>query len=160
MRGRIWAWDICISMTGLKWIGPIAPIWALHWSYLLLAVEVHTTTYCRFYREQLRPALELSTLGCSLYTQQHTAGFTGNSWDLHWSYLLLVVHYTHNNTLQVLQRTIAPCAGVIYSWLFIIHTTPHCRFYREQLRPAPPKTGPVTNINKVNNHLLPLLIYI
>ena len=25
--------------------------WALSWSYLLLAVQVHTTTYCRFYRE-------------------------------------------------------------------------------------------------------------
>ena len=38
---------------------------ALCWSYLLLAVQVHTTTHCRFYREQrwvlhlLSPALTL-----------------------------------------------------------------------------------------------------
>ena len=107
---------------------------ALSWSYLLLTVQVHTTTHCRFYREQLGPELELSTLDCSgphnntlqglqktirpwagviyswlfRYTQQHTVGFTENNWALSWSYLLLTVQ---------------------------VHTTTHCRVYREQLGP-------------------------
>jgi hypothetical protein len=28
----------------------------MSWSYLLLTVQVHTTTHCRVYREQLGPA--------------------------------------------------------------------------------------------------------
>jgi hypothetical protein len=32
------------------------------------------------------------------------------------------------------------CAGVIYSWLFQVHKTTHCRF---QLGPVPPKISPV-----------------
>ena len=41
----------------LKPIGSIAPNWASGWSYLLSAVQVHTTTHCMFYREQLVPVL-------------------------------------------------------------------------------------------------------
>ena len=33
-------------------IPPIAPNWASRWSYILSAIQVHTTTHCRFYREQ------------------------------------------------------------------------------------------------------------
>ena len=43
--------------AGIKPIGPIAPNWAPHWSYTLWTDQVHTTTHCRFYREQLDPAL-------------------------------------------------------------------------------------------------------
>jgi hypothetical protein len=49
-------------------IGQIAPNWAPNWSYLLSAVQVHTTTHCRFYREHhcaphvLRPVLRKSIL--------------------------------------------------------------------------------------------------
>jgi hypothetical protein len=101
-----------------------------------LTVQVHTTTHCRVYREQLGPELELSTLDFK-YTQQHTAGFTENNWALSWSFLLLTVQIhttthcrvyreqlgpelelstldcssTHNNTLQGLQRTIGPCTS-------------------------------------------------
>lgn len=51
--------------SGLKPIGPIDPNWALRWSYILSTVEEHTTSHCRFNREQhrdphlLRPALHL-----------------------------------------------------------------------------------------------------
>ena len=31
--------------------------WAPHWSYLFSAVQIHTTTHSRFYREQLNPHL-------------------------------------------------------------------------------------------------------
>jgi hypothetical protein len=65
--------------------------WAPRWSYLLSVFQVHTTTHCMFYREQLGPTLELSTAGCSSTHKQHTA---------------------------VLQRTIGPHAGVIYCRLF------------------------------------------
>ena len=41
-------------MAGIKTIGPIAPNWAPHGSYLLLAVQVHT---------------------------KHTAGFAVNNWS-------------------------------------------------------------------------------
>jgi hypothetical protein len=41
--------------AGLKPIEPIAYNWAPCRSYLLHAVQVHTTTRCRFYREQLGP---------------------------------------------------------------------------------------------------------
>ena len=38
-------------------IGPIPPNWAPRWSYLLTAVQVHTTTHCRFLqRTALGPA--------------------------------------------------------------------------------------------------------
>ena len=60
--------------------------WAPRWSYLLSVGQAHTT-HCRFYREQLGPPLKLSTVG--------------------WS-------SRHNNTLQVLQRTIGPHTEVIY----------------------------------------------
>ena len=46
----------CPLYTGkasLKPIGPIAPQWARScWNYLLLAIQVHTTTHYRFDREQ------------------------------------------------------------------------------------------------------------
>jgi hypothetical protein len=42
--------------VGHKSIRPFAPILTLHWSYLLSNVQVHTTTHCMFYREQLDPA--------------------------------------------------------------------------------------------------------
>ena len=42
--------------VGLKSIRPFAPILTLRWSYLLSNVQLHTTTHCRFYREQLDPA--------------------------------------------------------------------------------------------------------
>ena len=38
-----------IQLDQLFQIGPP------RWSYLLLAVQVHTTTHCMFYREQLGP---------------------------------------------------------------------------------------------------------
>ena len=100
----------------------------------------YTTTHCRFYREQLGPTLKLSTVG--------------------WS-------SRHNNTLQVLQRTIGPPTEVIYCRLFKYiqqHTavlqrtigsslkisTVGCsnthnntlQFYREQVGPALPKGSP------------------
>ena len=40
------------AKTGLKPIGPIALNWSQRWSYLLSAVQVHTTAHCRCYREQ------------------------------------------------------------------------------------------------------------
>ena len=43
-------------MAGLKPIGTIASYWALHCSCLVSAVQVHTTTHCKFYREQFDPA--------------------------------------------------------------------------------------------------------
>jgi len=43
--------------VGLELIRPFAPILTLRWRYLLSNVQVHTTTHCRFYREQLGPAL-------------------------------------------------------------------------------------------------------
>ena len=42
------------NRVDLKPIGPIAPNWTPWWSYLLLAVQVHTTTHCML--EQLGPA--------------------------------------------------------------------------------------------------------
>lgn len=39
--------------ASLKTIRAIARNWGLCCSYLLSAVQVHTTTYCKFYREQL-----------------------------------------------------------------------------------------------------------
>jgi len=38
-----------IFRAGLKPIGLIAHNWAPRWSYLLLSVQVHTTTHCRIY---------------------------------------------------------------------------------------------------------------
>jgi hypothetical protein len=40
------------TMTDLNKIGPIDLNWALRWSYLLLVVQVRTTTHCMFYRER------------------------------------------------------------------------------------------------------------
>ena len=42
--------DIPWGRTDLKPIGQIAPNWGPSWSFLLSVV--HTTTHCRFYREQ------------------------------------------------------------------------------------------------------------
>ena len=42
--------------VGRKSIRPFAPILTLRWGYLLSVVQVHTTTHCMFYREQLNPA--------------------------------------------------------------------------------------------------------
>jgi hypothetical protein len=44
-----------VYRVGLKPILPIAPNWAPRWSYILSAVQVHTTTHRRFNREQLGP---------------------------------------------------------------------------------------------------------
>jgi hypothetical protein len=41
---------------GLKPIGTIASYWALHCSCLVSAVQIHTTTHCKFNREQFDPA--------------------------------------------------------------------------------------------------------
>jgi hypothetical protein len=41
--------NINVNRAGIKPIGQITPPC---WSYLLLAVQVHTTTHCRFYKEQ------------------------------------------------------------------------------------------------------------
>ena len=42
-----------MARAGLKPIGPIAPNLAPCSSYLHSVVQVHKTTHCRFYREQL-----------------------------------------------------------------------------------------------------------
>jgi hypothetical protein len=49
--------------TDIKSIGPIAPNWTPHWSYLLSAIQAHTTTHCTDYTENnwatypLRPVI-------------------------------------------------------------------------------------------------------
>ena len=135
--------------------------------YSWLHFQVHTTTHCRFYREQLGPSAGViySWLYMFKYTQ-HTAGFTENNWDpalelstldctcssthnntlqillrtigtQRWSYLLLTTcSCTHNNTLQVLLRTIGTqCWSYLPLTVHVqVHTT-HCRFYWEQLGP-------------------------
>ena len=40
------------SRADLKPIPSIVPNWASRWSYIFSAIQVHTTTHCRFYREQ------------------------------------------------------------------------------------------------------------
>ena len=93
--------------------------WSPCRSYLLLAVQVHTTSHCMFYREQLDPHVGIIYSWLFKYTQHHTACFTENSWSPCRSYLLLAVQvHRHNITLHVLQRTVGPHVGVIYSWLF------------------------------------------
>ena len=112
-------------------LGPTLKLSTVGWS------SRHNNTL-QFYREQLSPPLELSTVGwsrihnntlqvlqrtlgsptgiiyCRLvkYTKQHTR-FYREQLGPHWSYLLSVGQ-VHNNTLQVLQRTIGPHAEVIY----------------------------------------------
>ena len=36
-------------------IGPFAPNGVPRWSYLISAVQVHTTSHCKIYKEQLSP---------------------------------------------------------------------------------------------------------
>jgi hypothetical protein len=62
---------------------------ATRWSYLFSAVQVHTTTHCRFYREQhcvlhlLRPVLDLTNysdyayIECIAIDHQTRQGFSG-----------------------------------------------------------------------------------
>ena len=51
---------------GTHYVGPIAPNCPPCWSYLISVVQVHTTTYCIFHREQhwalhlLRPTLVMN----------------------------------------------------------------------------------------------------
>ena len=117
----------------------------MHWSCLLSAVQVHTQTHCRFYREQhlapnlIRPAL-LSTL-CRSSTHTNTLQVLQRTTlgpNLIRQALLstLCRSSTHTNTLQVLQRTaLGPqphkARLIIYSAVQV-HTQTHCRFYREQ----------------------------
>lgn len=53
--------------AGLKPIGPIDPNWAQCRCYLLLAVQVHKTILCRFYREQLDPHLPRPALDVMMH---------------------------------------------------------------------------------------------
>ena len=51
-------------MANLKAIAQIVPNSAPRWSYLLSAVQVHTTTHCNIYREQLDHAPPKTGPGC------------------------------------------------------------------------------------------------
>ena len=100
----------------------IEKIWSPCRSYLLSAVQVHTTSHCMFHREQLVPMQELSTLGCSR---------------------------THNITLHVLQRKFGPHVGVIYSRLFK-YTQHHTEVLQTTVGPpVPPKTGAVCIVSRL-----------
>ena len=90
--------------------------WAPWWSYLLLAVQVHTT-HCRMYREQhwapwwsyLLLTVQVHTTHCRRYREQH--------WAPWWSYHSWLYKYTQH-TAGCIENSIGPCDGVIYSWLY------------------------------------------
>ena len=46
---------ILYHRAGHQQIGPFAPSWVPRWSYLISVVQVHTTTHCKIYTEQLSP---------------------------------------------------------------------------------------------------------
>lgn len=46
---------ILYHRAGHQQIGPFAPNGVPRWSYLISAVQVHTTTHCKIYTEQLSP---------------------------------------------------------------------------------------------------------
>jgi hypothetical protein len=61
---------ILYHRAGHQQIGPFAPSWVPRWSYLISVVQVHTTTHCKIYTEQLSPTppkadlLHLSQIVC------------------------------------------------------------------------------------------------
>ena len=62
---------------------------------------------------------------------------------------------------QASLKPIAPnwAPRFIYSRLFQVHTTTHCRVYREQqLSPSPPKAAPVSN-HQQSKFIKPSLLY-
>jgi hypothetical protein len=67
--------------SGLKLIRPITHNWASRWSYLLSAVQVLTTTYCRFYREQqFSPAVHTVRFSIALYLKTNYLIYFFFSW--------------------------------------------------------------------------------
>jgi hypothetical protein len=61
--------------AGLKPIGTIPPNWTPRWSYMLSAVQIHTTTHYMFYIEQLDPALPKAGPTCPSYLLRQVDGF-------------------------------------------------------------------------------------
>ena len=107
--------------------GPVLSQLDPRWSYILSTVQVHTTTHCMSYREQLGPDLVLPTFYCSS---------------------------RHNYTLHVLHRTIGPRSRVTYFLLFK-YTQPHTMFYREQL--GPDLVLPTFYCSSTHNHTMHVL---
>jgi hypothetical protein len=70
------------------------------WSYLLLAVQVHTTTHCRFIENTIESHAGVIYSRLFKYTQQHTAGLYRTALSPTLELSTLGCSSTHN-TLQV-----------------------------------------------------------